>query len=79
MEYKFENISIIDFIKTICIFKGSNLRKVLQKLVENKHYSNAYANFYNKLKNNTIRFSEVVDIAETLGYEIIFRNKTNAK
>lgn len=76
MDYKFENISIIDFIKTICISKGSNLRKVLQKLVVERQYSNAYANFYNKLKNNTIRFSEIADIADSLGYEIIFRNKS---
>ena len=77
MDYKFEDISIIDFVKTLCILKGSNLRKILQKLVEEKHYSNAYANFYNKLKNNTIRFSEIADIAESLGYEIVFRNKNN--
>lgn len=78
MDYKFENISIMDFIKTLSIYKGANLRKVLQCLVEERQYSRAYANFYNKLKNNTIKFSEIVDIADTLGYEIIFRDKNNS-
>ncbi len=31
--------------------------------------------FYYKLKNKTIKHAEMVTLAETLGYEIIFRDK----
>ncbi len=75
MDYKFEEIKIIDFIKTLAIYKGTSLRKLIAKLAINKNTSDCYSNFYAKLKKETIKFSEVADIAETLGYEIIFRDK----
>lgn len=76
MDYKFENIKIIDFIKTLTVYKGTSLRKLIAKLSEKEGVSDCYSSFYNKLKKETIKFSEVSDIAETLGYEIIFRNKS---
>lgn len=75
MDYKFEEIKIIDFIKTLAIYKGTSLRKLITKLAINKNTSDCYSNFYAKLKKETIKFSEVADIAEILGYEIIFRDK----
>ena len=77
MEYKFENIKIIDFIKTLTIYKGLSLRKLVSRVSTAKNTSDCYSNFYAKLKNETIKFTEVVDVAETLGYEIIFREKKN--
>ncbi len=75
MEYKFDNIKIIDFIKTLTIYKGLSLRKLVSRIAQNKNTSDCYSNFYAKLKKETIKFSEVADVAETLGYEIIFREK----
>ena len=75
MDYKFENIKIIDFIKTLTVCKGTSLRKLVAKLATQKGASDCYSNFYAKLKKETIKFSEVVDVAEILGYEIIFREK----
>lgn len=75
MDYKIEKIPLLDFVKMLTAYKGLNLKKLLQLLHSNKNFSNAYAGFYNKLKNNTLKFSEMNDIAEELGYEIIFRSK----
>ncbi len=75
MDYKFEDIKIIDFIKTLAVFKGMSLRKLVAKLAAGKGVSDCYSNFYAKLKKETIKFSEVADIADMLGYEIIFRDK----
>lgn len=75
MEYKFENIKIIDFIKTLTVYKGTSLRKLIAKLALQKGISDCYSNFYAKLKKETIKFSEVADIADALGYEIIFKEK----
>ncbi len=74
MDYKFENVKLIDFIKTISAYKGFSLRKLLARLNENSDYSPCYPSFYNKLKNNTLKFKEISDIANILGYEIIFRD-----
>ncbi len=73
MEYKFENISLLNFVKTISAYRGTTIRKLLNKLSSEKGYSNCYAGFYNKLKNNTLKFSEMNDIANILGYEIVIR------
>lgn len=75
MDYKFEDIKIIDFIKTLSVYKGVSLRKLVAKLALQKGVSDCYSNFYAKLKKETIKFSEVADIADTLGYEIIFKDK----
>ncbi len=77
MDYKFDNISIMNFIKILTTYRGLSLRKLLVKLSNEKEYSNCYPSFYTKLKNGTIRFSEVKDIAETLGYEIVFKDIRN--
>ena len=73
MDYKFENIKIIDFVKTLAVYKGVSLRKLIMRIAKIKNSSDCYSNFYSKLKKETIKFSEIVDIADNLGYEIIFR------
>ncbi len=77
MDYKFENISLLDFIKTICAYKGLSLRKLLVRLCEKSGFSPSYPGFYNKLKNNTLKFKEINDIANVLGYEIVFKDVKN--
>lgn len=74
MDYKFDKMPLINFIKTLTIYRGMSLRKLLKKLHEEKGYSSSYSGFYNKLKNQTLKFSEVYDIAESLEYEIILKD-----
>ncbi len=74
MDYKYEDISLLDFVKTLSAYKGVSLRKLLAKLGEDDGWSNCYPSFYNKLKNDTIKFKEINDIAKSLGYEIIFKD-----
>ena len=75
MEHKFENINIMNFVKVLATYKGLSLRKLLSKLSLNRGYSNCYPSFYTKLKNETLRLNELKDIADELGYEIIFKDK----
>jgi len=64
----------MNFLKILVTSRGLSLRKLLLKLSNEKGYSNSYPGFYNKLKNSTIKFSEVKEIADTLGFEIIFKD-----
>lgn len=73
MDYKFKNIQLLDFVKTICAYKGISIRKLLMLMNKNDNFSIYYPSFYNKLKNNTLKFKEMADIANALGYEIILR------
>ena len=77
MDYKFDNVSVINFIKILTTYRGLSLRKLLVKLSSEKNYSNCYPSFYTKLKNGTVKLSEVKDIADLLGYEIIFKDIRN--
>ena len=74
MDYKFEDITLLDFVKTLSAYKGTTLRKLLKKLVSEKDYSKSYSGFYNKFKYDTLKFKEMNDIAQSLGYEIILRD-----
>lgn len=77
MDYKFNDVSILNFVKILTTYRGTSLRKLIAKLSSEKNYSNCYPSFYTKLKNGTIKFSEIKDIADTLGYEIIFKDIKN--
>lgn len=77
MDYKFDNISVINFIKILTTYRGLSLRKLVTKLAAEKNFSDCYPSFYTKLKNGTIKFSEVKNIADLLGYEIIFKDIKN--
>ncbi len=77
MDYKFKNIKLIDFIKTITIYKGFTLRKLLASLHQKRGYSKSYSGFYNKLKYENLKFSELKDIADELGYEVVLKEKQN--
>ena len=76
MTYKFDNIKIIDFVKLIAVTRGISLRKLIGKIAEKNHSSDCYSSFYAKLKKETIKFSEIKSIADILGYEIIFTDKS---
>lgn len=75
MEYKYEQVKIIDFVKILTIYKGMSLRKLIEKIALQNDSSACYSNFYAKLKKETIKFTEIIEIANELGYEIIFRDK----
>jgi len=74
MDYKFDNISVMNFIKILTTCRGLSLRKLIAKLSKERGFSDCYPSFYTKLKNGTIKFSEIKDIADTLGYEIVFKD-----
>lgn len=74
MDYRYKNMKLLDFVKTLTIYRGLTLRKLLKRLHEEKGYSNSYSGFYNKLKTQTLRFSEICDIAEFLEYDIVLQD-----
>lgn len=74
MEYNFKNIKLLDLVKTICAYRGTSMRKLLEQLHKNRNWSNCYPGFYNKLKNSTLKYTEMAEIAEELGYSIFFKD-----
>lgn len=62
-------------LKLLTVNEGTSITKVLEKLeiVRNKRYPRN--SFSTRLKNGTVSYDEMFDIAEILGYEIQFVKK----
>ncbi len=62
-------------IKSYIVREGLTIREVLEKLREKKGWSSSLSNFSDKLRRETIRYREVKELAELLGYEIVWKKK----
>ena len=49
--------------------------KYWKRLREKKGWSSSLSNFSDKLRRETIRYREVKELAELLGYEIVWKKK----
>lgn len=74
-EYKLDTENISSQIKYLAAKEGLNMTglKYMVNAVFDKQDS--VRNLYNKIKNKTLRVSELSEIAEILNYEIILRKK----
>lgn len=66
--------SIRDEIKGHIALSGWQMGDVAKKISE-KNSKASLQNLSNKLSKGTIRYSEVKEIAEAIGYEIIWKKK----
>jgi len=75
-EYKLETRNIAAQLKYLTKLEGLNM--TLMKYTVNQLFgkNDSIRNLYNKLKNNTLRVTELAEIAEVLNYEIILRKKS---
>ena len=62
-------------IKSYIVREGLTIREVLEKLFREKGWSGSLSNFSDKLRRETIRYKEVKELAEILGYEIVWNRK----
>ena len=62
-------------IKSYIVREGLTIREVLEKLREKKGWSSSLSNFSDKLRRETIRYREAKELAEILGYEIVWNKK----
>jgi len=64
-------------IRILLLQEGLSIAK-LSKLIRKKHGLNYTADgISNKLRNNTLKFTEAEMIADTLDYDIVFVKKRN--
>ena len=62
-------------IKVLIARKGTTLKKVCEQLTAKAGKFYSYNNISNKLRNGTIKFEEVQEIFEILGYELVYEEK----
>lgn len=63
-------MTIKDDIKSYIVKKGYNVSRLNKELNEKNNMEQSVQNLHKKINNETIRYSEVLEIAEVLGYRI---------
>ena len=64
-------------IKVMLARKGLTLKELVTLLNEKHNRNDSLQNLSNKLNRDSIRYREVEEIADVLGYEIEFKQKIN--
>jgi len=62
-------------IQSHIIAAGYTQKEAVEACAAEFGWSNSDSNFSDKLNNKTIRYREVLELAEVLGYEIIWRKR----
>ena len=70
-------MSIKSEIKSYIVKEGSSMNELTEKLHITHKWSKSVSNFSGKLQRGTLRYSEAKDVADALGYDIIWVKKTN--
>ena len=68
-------MNIRNEIKAQIVRAGMTMQQVVDLLSDEYGWSNSVSNFSNKLARGSLRYEEAVQLAEVLGYEIVWKKK----
>ena len=67
--------SIRNEIKAQIVRAGFTMQEVLELLSDEYGWSNSVSNLSAKLQRESIRYKEVVELADVLGYDIVWQKR----
>lgn len=62
-------------VKSQLVREGVTMQEVLGRLAERYGWSDSISNLSGKLHRETLRYKEAVELADVLGYEIIWKKR----
>ena len=62
-------------IKSYIVRQGMTMQKVVNLLQDEHGWSDSVSNLSNKLQRESLRYVEAVQLADVLGYEIVWQRK----
>ena len=62
-------------IKSMIVRSGLTMRQVVDMLSDEYGWSDSISNFSNKLSRGSLRYSDAIQIADVLGYEIVWKKR----
>ena len=68
-------MSIRNEIKSQIIRAGFTMQEVVDQLAEKYDWSDSVSNLSAKLQRESIRYKEVVELADVLGYDLIWQKR----
>ena len=69
-------MSIRNEIKANIVRAGFTMQEIVDKLSVDYGWSDSVSNFSGKLNRESLRYKEAVELADALGYEIIWQKRT---
>lgn len=67
--------SLRNEIKSYIVRQGMTMQEVVDLLYEEYGWSDSVSNLSNKLQRESLRYIEAVQLAEALGYEIVWQKR----
>ena len=71
-----EFMNIRNEIKSYIVREGMTMSELVRKLSIVHGWSASIPNFSDKLKRGTLRYSEVIQLADVLGYNIVWQRRS---
>ena len=68
-------MNIRNEIKSYIIREGMTMNEVVERLSENYGWSSSVPNLSGKLRRGSLRFGEAVELADVLGYDIVWKKR----
>ena len=68
-------MSIRNEIKSQIVRAGFTMREVVDRLADEYDWSDSVSNLSAKLQRESIRYKEVVELADALGYDLIWQKR----
>lgn len=62
-------------IKSYIVRNGCTMQEVVDLLSDEYGWSNSVSNLSNKLQRESLRYTEAVQLADVLGFEIVWRKR----
>jgi len=62
-------------IKSYIVRQGMTMQEVVDLLADEYGWSDSVSNLSNKLQRESLRYTEAVQLAEVLGFEIVWRKR----
>ena len=68
-------MNIRNEIKAIMVREGMTMTEVVEKMADQYGWSASVPNFSGKLRRGTLRYQEVVELADALGYDLVWQKR----
>ena len=72
-------MSIKNEIKSQIVRAGFTMQEIVDRLAEEYDWSDSVSNLSAKLQRESIRYKEVVELADALGYDLIWQKRRGNK
>lgn len=66
-------------IKAHIVRAGFTMQELLDRLHDDYGWSDSVSNFSNKLARNSLRYREAVELADVLGYDLVWQKRKEGR